>query len=48
MLQAGGPVPAGPWAELAAFVPVRDVPSRHACVLLPFDALADALARVEE
>lgn len=48
MLKAAGPAPEGAWAELAAFLPVRGVPSRHACVLLPFDALADALARVEE
>jgi NifU-like protein involved in Fe-S cluster formation len=47
MLRAGGGVPPAPWEELEAFLPVRAVPSRHACVLLPFDALGDALARVE-
>jgi nitrogen fixation NifU-like protein len=48
MLREGGSVPASPWEELAVFLPVRDVPSRHECVLLPFDALGDALARAKE
>jgi NifU-like protein involved in Fe-S cluster formation len=39
--------PAGAWAEMALFQPVARVPSRRGCVLLPFDALADALARAE-
>lgn len=48
MLRHGGAAPAAPWQELGAFLPVRSVPSRHGCVLLPFDTLADALARAEE
>lgn len=48
MLREGGSVPASPWEELAVFLPVRDVPSRHECVLLPFDALGDALGRPKE
>lgn len=32
------------WPELLAFRPVRDFKSRHRCVLLPFEALAQALA----
>ncbi|BDG06158.1 iron-sulfur cluster assembly scaffold protein [Anaeromyxobacter oryzae] len=40
-----GARPAAGWAELEVFTPVRDVPSRHGCVLLPFEALGDALAR---
>jgi nitrogen fixation NifU-like protein len=44
MLAGGGPPPEGAWAELAVFLPVRAVRSRHDCVLLPFDALRDALA----
>lgn len=48
MLREGGSVPVSPWEELAVFLPVRDVPSRHECVLLPFDALGDALARAKE
>ncbi|HET7825094.1 MAG TPA: iron-sulfur cluster assembly scaffold protein [Anaeromyxobacter sp.] len=48
MLREGGGAPGSPWEELAVFLPVRDVPSRHECVLLPFDALGDALARAKE
>jgi nitrogen fixation NifU-like protein len=48
MLREAGSVPPSPWEELAVFLPVRDVPSRHECVLLPFDALGDALARAKE
>ena len=29
----------------AAFAPVRDYPSRHSCVLLPLDALVEALTQ---
>jgi nitrogen fixation NifU-like protein len=32
-----------PWPELGLFEPVRQVRSRHECVLLPFEALRDAL-----
>lgn len=48
MLREGGAVPPAPWEELAVFLPVRDVPSRHECVLLPFDTLRDALTRAKE
>jgi nitrogen fixation NifU-like protein len=48
MLAGEGPVPGGAFAELAAFLPVRAVRSRHDCVLLPFDTLGDALARAGE
>jgi nitrogen fixation NifU-like protein len=40
-----GEVVAPAWSELAMFAPVGAVRSRHECVLLPFDALAEALAR---
>jgi nitrogen fixation NifU-like protein len=40
--------PGAGWERLSAFLPVRGVPSRHECVLLPFDALADALGGREE
>ena len=43
MLTAGGPPPEGAFAELSAFLPVRQVASRQECVLLPFDTLEDAL-----
>jgi nitrogen fixation NifU-like protein len=45
MLRGDRPfAPEGAWEGLSVFVPVAGVPSRHECVLLPFDALGDALA----
>jgi len=41
--KAGAPF----WPELSMFEPVRAVPSRHDCVLLPFRALETALDRRE-
>jgi nitrogen fixation NifU-like protein len=35
------------WPELAAFAPVHAHKSRHECVLLPFEALTQALDRAE-
>jgi nitrogen fixation NifU-like protein len=35
------------WPELAAFAPVQRHKSRHECVLLPFEALAQALDQIE-
>lgn len=40
MLRDGAPPP---WPALAMFQPVRAVPSRFECVLLPFRALGEAL-----
>jgi nitrogen fixation NifU-like protein len=37
---------APPWPELAMFEPVRQVRSRHECVLLPFAALREAVTKV--
>ena len=33
-----------PWSQLEMFAPVRGVRSRHRCVGLPFEALAEALS----
>lgn len=33
------------WDDLAMFAPVREVRSRHDCVLLPFEALEEALVQ---
>ena len=45
---AGAPEAARmPWPELAAFAPVHAHKSRHECVLLPFEALTQALDQVE-
>jgi nitrogen fixation NifU-like protein len=43
MLKGKGPVPDGDWQGLEAFAPVAGHKSRHACVLLPFNALLEAL-----
>lgn len=47
LLRSGARPPAGAWEDLAAFAPVGSVPSRHGCVLLPFDALGEAVARAK-
>ena len=44
MIRDGATVPET-WPELAAFTPVRNVRSRHECVLLPFTALNEALSK---
>jgi len=41
-LSAGGALD-GRWTSFTAFEPVRRHPSRHSCVLLPFDALIEAM-----
>ena len=43
MLEDGGPPPEGGWKKAEMFLPVRPHPSRHDCVLLPFQALVEAL-----
>ena len=45
MLKAGGPPPAGRWADLAVLQPVKDYKARHASTLLVFDAVEMALAK---
>lgn len=47
MLKEGGPAPSGRWAELAVLEPVRDYKARHASTLLTFDAVVDAIGRIE-
>ena len=47
MLKENGPPPQGEGAEFAALEPVRDLPSRHAATLLTFDAVAEALGKIE-
>ena len=52
MLKEGLPPPRGAWKDLAVLERVRDVPQRHAAVLLPFDAaigaVREALAKREQ
>jgi NifU-like protein involved in Fe-S cluster formation len=47
MLKHGGPPPSGKWGDLAVLEPVRDYKPRHASTLLVFDAVEDALAKIE-
>ncbi len=47
MLKEGGPPPEGRFGDLKFLEPVRDYKARHASTLLTFDAVVDALERVE-
>jgi nitrogen fixation protein NifU and related proteins len=47
LIAAAGAVPPD-WPELESFLPARDYPSRHGCVLLPWQALIAALAKAAE
>jgi NifU-like protein involved in Fe-S cluster formation len=47
MLKAGGQPPSGKWADLALLEPARELRARHASILLTFDAVIDALNRIE-
>jgi nitrogen fixation NifU-like protein len=46
ILLEGAAAPSGEWSSLGIFAPVHGVKSRRNCVLLPFEALAKALAEV--
>lgn len=47
MLREDGEPPAGRWANLRFLEPVRDFPARHGSTLLVFDAVCEALDRIE-
>jgi NifU-like protein involved in Fe-S cluster formation len=47
MLKQGGPPPDGKWGDLAVLEPVRDYKARHPSTLLVFDAVEDAIAKIE-
>src|SRR6185369_1093333 len=47
MLKADGPPPVGKWADLAYLEPVRDYAPRHTSTLLVFDAVVEALDKIE-
>lgn len=47
MLKEGRDLPDDAWAELRLLVPARDFRSRHGSILLPFDAVVEALDRIE-
>jgi len=47
MLRSDGPPPSGRWADLALLESVRDYKARQPSTLLVFDAVEDAIARIE-
>lgn len=47
MLKGNGHVPTGRWADLAILKSVRHYPARHASTLLAFDAVEEAIAKLE-
>ena len=47
MLKANGAPPAGRWSDLAYLEPVRDYSPRHTSTLLVFDAVVEALDKLE-
>ena len=47
MLKEGGDPPSGKWQDLEALLPVRDFKARHASTLLTFDAVVDAVNKIE-
>lgn len=47
MLKENGPPPAGKWADIAVLEPVRDYKARHASTLLTFEAVVDAIGKIE-
>lgn len=48
MLKEGGePIREGKWEDIAVLEPVRDYKARHASTLLTFDAVVDAISKLE-
>lgn len=47
MLKQGGSPPTGKWKDLALLEPVRDYKARQPSTLLVFDAVEDAIAKIE-
>ena len=47
MLKEEGAPPTGKWSDLEAFLPVRDFKARHASTLLTFDAVVEAVEKIE-
>jgi NifU-like protein involved in Fe-S cluster formation len=47
MLKENGPAPTGQWADAAVLEPVRDFKARHASTMLTFDAVVDAISKIE-
>ena len=47
MLKENGPPPSGKWGDIAVLEPVRDYKARHASTMLTFDAVVDAIGKIE-
>ena len=47
MLKEGGAAPVGKWSDLAYLEPVREYRARHMSTLLVFDAVVEALEKIE-
>lgn len=47
MLKENGAPPSGKWSDIAVLEPVRDYKARHASTLLTFDAVVDAVDKIE-
>lgn len=47
MLKENGAPPTGKWADIAVLEPVRDYKARHASTMLTFDAVVDAIGKIE-
>ncbi len=47
MLKENGAPPQGKWGDIAVLEPVRDYKARHASTLLTFDAVVDAIGKIE-
>jgi len=47
MLQADGPIPTAPFDGLEVLLPARSYKNRHASILLPLEAAAEAIAAAE-
>lgn len=47
MLKQDGQPPGGKWADLEVLLPVREFKARHTSTLLTFDAVCDAIGKVE-
>jgi NifU-like protein involved in Fe-S cluster formation len=49
MLKENGSPPSdGKWADIAVLEPVRDYKARHASTMLTFDAVVDAIGKIED
>lgn len=46
-LKSGGAVPHGDWHVLEIFAPAREHKSRHGSIMLPFEAVSEAIRRIE-